>query len=367
MLNGCVRSALLLAGVLIAGCKAKVESARVALPKPDPAAVVAKALGKGHVPADSPWASRAECEKALARAKTTRTSPSSPRIANWNVRYFPDGSEKGPEDQQTDLDWLACSIALLDVDVLAVQEFKENERAKASAAELIRKLNALTGRSYVLELARCDPSDVQHPGFLYDSRRVSATLLRSIPELNPEPKCSNSASPGFASYLKFKAGPDFHFVVIHAYAGNDRREHAKRQTFLGALERVTGELTRSVRDTDVLITGDFNTTGCSNCEPVIKGKDETSSLAQRVSSFRAPLRLVPANEACSFVLNNEPVLIDHFLASVSMNEVPGAATAQVSGYCGAVHCRDVFPEPKAEKRLSDHCPLVLELSSEDQD
>lgn len=367
MHNSLTRSAVVLASFAIGGCKSTVEPDKVRQARPDPAALVAKAIGKAHVPPTSPWGSRAECERALERAKATRIDTSTPRVANWNVRYFPDGSEHGPEDRQTDLDWLACAIALLDVDVLAVQEFKENERARASAVELIRKLNALTGRSYELELADCDRRDVQHPGFFYDTKQVSATLVRDIPELNPEPQCSNSASPGFAAYLEFKAGPDFHFVVVHAYAGGAKKEHGRRQTFLGALDRVTAQLSRSGRDTDVLVTGDFNTSGCSDCEPAVTSKDETSSLAKRVAGFRSPLRLVPASESCTFVLRNEPVLLDHFLASTSMKETPAAALALVSGYCGVAKCRDVFPDPQAERRLSDHCPLVLELSAEDLD
>jgi hypothetical protein len=39
----------------------------------------------------------------------------------------------------------------------------------------------------------------------------------------------------------------------------------------------------------------------------------------------------------------------------------------VSGVCGASHCSDVFPKPKAEQSLSDHCPLVLALDNRDLD
>jgi endonuclease/exonuclease/phosphatase family metal-dependent hydrolase len=357
----------LLAGSLLLACSRSETPANVKSSAAEPAAVVAKALGKGHVPEQSPWASRASCEQALERAKSTRKGPASPRLATWNVRYFPDGSEQRAEDQPTDLDWLACSIALLDVDVLAVQEFKKTEHAKASADELLRKLATLTGRSYRLELARCEPNEVQHPGLLYDERRVSVQFVRDVPELNADAKCSNLASPGFASYLSFEAGPDFHFVVIHAYAGNTRREHAKRGLFVDALQRVSGQLERIHPDRDVVVTGDFNTTGCSDCEPRIASTEETRALAARLSSFPAPLRLLPATEACSFAASSEPVLLDHFLVSASMREVSEGTQAQVSGSCAVAHCANTFPKAKAEKNLSDHCPLVLELAGADLD
>jgi hypothetical protein len=67
------------------------------------------------------------------------------------------------------------------------------------------------------------------------------------------------------------------------------------------------------------------------------------------------------------VLRNQPMLLDHFLVSTTMAEVAPSNTALVSGYCAAAHCRDVFPEPQAYKTLSDHCPIVLELSNGDHD
>lgn len=330
----------------------------------EPAGVVAKAIGKGHVAKDSPWASRAACQAELERRRATQTRDSSPRMATWNVRYFPDGSEHGVEDQPTDVDWLACSIALLDVDILAVQEFKADAPAQAAARELLQKLGDLTARSYRLELARCEPRNVQRPGLIYDERRVTAKHLRDLPELNPDDKCSNSASPGFASYVSFEGGPDFHLVVIHAYAGHGRREHEKRGQFLPALERSVSALARVVPDADVVITGDFNTSGCSDCSPAIDGAAEARTLGERVAKFAVPLRSVPSSGGCSFA-GQKPALLDHFLVSASFRELAHDASAVVSGFCAESNCRDVFPKAKAEAALSDHCPLLLQLQNGD--
>jgi endonuclease/exonuclease/phosphatase family metal-dependent hydrolase len=356
---------VLLTTAIALGCtRPETQKARKAAA--DPAGIVAEAVGKGHVPKESPWASRAACESELERIAATRAHHSSPRMATWNVRYFPDGSEHGPEDQPTDLDWLACAIALLDIDVLAVQEFKSNVRGKAAAEELLQKLRQRTKRSYRLELARCEPSEVQHPGLLYDERRVTAQHLRDIPELNPDDKCTNAASPGFASYLSFRGGPDFHLLVVHAYAGDGKREHAKRGLFLDALERSMGALTRVVPDPDIVVTGDFNTSGCKDCVPAIDSAAEARALSERIATFSSPLRRLPSSEACSFG-GEHPVLLDHFLVSSSFAEIPKDARVSVSGVCGASHCSAVFPKPKAEQSLSDHCPLLLELEQRDLD
>jgi endonuclease/exonuclease/phosphatase family metal-dependent hydrolase len=356
---------VLLSSLFVVGCNCSdPEKPRKAAT--DPAGVVAKAIGKGHVAKDSPWASRAACEAELERRRATETRDSSPRMATWNVRYFPDGSEHGVEDQPTDLDWLACSIALLDVDVLAVQEFKADARARDAVQRLLRRLGELTSRRYRLELARCEPSDVQHPGLLYDERRVTAEHLRDLPELNPDEKCSNSASPGFAAYLSFQGGPDLHVIVVHAYAGNGRREHAKRGQFLKALESSVGELARVVPDPDLVVTGDFNTSGCRDCSPALDSAAEARTLAERVAAFAAPLRSVPSSGGCSFA-GQEPALLDHFLVSASLQELPRDAKAVVSGFCGESECREVFPKAKAERALSDHCPVVLQLQNRDLD
>src|SRR5688572_33314390 len=47
-------------------------------------------------------------------------------------------------------------------------------------------------------------------------------------------------------------GPDFHLVVIHAAAGNQREAHGKRQASLRALNRVTHQLARSEEHTSEL-------------------------------------------------------------------------------------------------------------------
>jgi hypothetical protein len=130
---------------------------------------------------------------------------------------------------------------------------------------------------------------------------------------------------------------------------------------LRALNRLTHQLARANGDRDVVVTGDFNTSGCKDCEPAIDSVSETRTLAESITSFQTPLRLLPANGTCSFVLDNQPMLLDHFLVAMDMVEVPASARALVSGYCGAAQCKDVVPTANAELRMSDHCPILLEL------
>src|SRR5262245_38328682 len=76
------------------------------------------------------WRSGPDCERSSALKRRLPRTPQSARVASWNVRWFPDNTydpEQGPE-AGTNLEWLSCSIAWLDADVIAVQEFRTHER-----------------------------------------------------------------------------------------------------------------------------------------------------------------------------------------------------------------------------------------------
>jgi hypothetical protein len=63
-------------------------------------------------------------------------------VGTWNVRWFPRGcpSNQACPDQATDIPWLACTIAWMNVDVLALQEILTTPDAEFS-------LNALRAES----------------------------------------------------------------------------------------------------------------------------------------------------------------------------------------------------------------------------
>jgi hypothetical protein len=81
------------------------------------------------------------------------------------------------------------------------------------------------------------------------------------------------------------------------------------------------------------------------------------------------LRRVEADGACSQYFRGRGVLLDHFLVSPGTRELGRETFAQVSGFCGEIDCRAIDPQemPLSHGRLSDHCPLVLELRDQDLD
>jgi len=312
------------------------------------------------------WTSRSDCESLLAeRAPTSRA----PRIATWNIRYFPDSieDEQTDPDKATDVPWLACAIATLDVDILVVQELKNSEAGLEKQQELLDELNALTGGDWQLELDQCSPAEVQHPGFLFDAARVSGEAFREIPSLNPDPVCSNSISPGFGGYFRIDGGPDFHLVAVHGATGSSKTQFDKRALTTAALESVVADAYAIDPDEDIIFAGDFNTVGCEDCEPASSNEDEVDALGQTVASLEPSLALLPTSESCTRVADDMPH-IDHVIAAASMSEIPGEAVVQVGGICQEIGCdRQVNWLEDAYDRLSDHCPLILDLEAVDDD
>jgi hypothetical protein len=314
----------------------------------------------------STWTSQGDCETLLEES----TPDSTPRIGTWNVRYFPD-SQEGPqtdEEKATNVQWLACAMASLNVDVLAVQEFKTTDASLEKQDELIQRLNELTAGDWQIQLAPCEPKEVQHPGFMYDATRVTGSNFREIPALNPGPTCNNEASPGFAGYFSIHGGPDFHLIAVHFQAGSTATTMEKRDYSIGTMQSVMDEANGVVPDTDIFFTGDFNTAGCTDCDPVVSSLDEVSELAGTVSTMPTPSWLVGASEDCSRHVDDDPPLLDHFVLSQSTEEVPTDAVAHVGGICEETHCDRLSNWLEdARDTLSDHCPVTLDLSANDQD
>jgi len=315
----------------------------------------------------STWTSRSDCETLFSKSTQNDEAP---RIGTWNIRYFPDSQEQPQSDQgkTTDVPWAACAIASLEVAVLAVQEFKQTDLAIQKQGELIERLNELTSGDWQLELAPCDPAEVQHPGFLYDASQVTGTNFREIPILNPNPVCDNFASPGFGGYFKLAGGPDFHLIAVHFAAGNGLTSIEGRDHSFSTLQAVVDEAAGLVADSDIFFTGDFNTSGCSDCSPEVSSAVEVAERSQEVAAMATPMTLLAATESCTRHVDQNPPLMDHFIVSQSTAEVPSESIARVSGICEATACgRLRHWLEDARDRLSDHCPVLLDLGAQDDD
>lgn len=316
------------------------------------------------------WTSARACEEVLAEGHAPRSFGTA-RIATWNIRFFPDGVEDNEPDNErrTDVEWLSCAIAWLDLDVLVVQEFKRHAQAVAAGRRLVQRLNERTGGDYKLELSPCAPEDVQHVGFLYDAKRVRGSGFAELKELS-EGNCNNAVSPGLVGYFEYQSGLDHHLLAYHTWAGDSAKAHAARIRGIAALEHVISRIHSTHHDRDLIVTGDFNTSGCSDCSTKIGPEQEVQALKRAAGAWDEPFRVLSPEPPCSEYRSDRCWVLDHFLVDSAMREVAADARAAANGFCswlGTAPADDVPTPPVAEQVLSDHCPIVLELSERDLD
>lgn len=310
----------------------------------------------------TPWTSAEACEQqAIPRGPASERAP---RIGTWNLLYFPDADEERADDEDaTNIPWLACAIGNLDVDILAIQELKITERSKEKQAELIGRLNARTGGDWRIEAASCEPTNVQHPGFLFDASRVTGSDFRELPELSPSARCTNRVSPGFAGYFRIAGGPDFHMIAVHLEAYPEKSSFRSRERSVALMGTIAQQANALIADRDVIFVGDFNTTGCDECDPKISSDEEVERVRDNLILLEPSLTLVDANLSCSKPGGG---LMDHFVLTDSLAE--GGPLAQVGGICAETSCgRAREWHEEATERLSDHCPVTLELLTSDRD
>lgn len=329
---------------------------------------VAPSGGRAEVPGgrSSPWASAEACRAAVAEGVERPAERA--RIASWNLRWFPDGSSHGPSDQPTDVDWMACAMASLGADVIAVQEVMLHPRGRAAVEQLAARLNALTGGRWESRFDECRRDGRQHVGFLFDASRARAVAVEQLDELNPLGGCAHHLRPGLAAYFRWRGGLDLHAAVVHLDSGREARDHRHRRQSVVALERAMARLRAAHPDDDVVILGDFNTMGCRTCPGPSEAEDEIAWLDARIASLQPALRRLRGPVGCTEYYRRRGSLLDHVLVSAAMREIDADAPLEVAGACARFRCR--LPRGRqvaALDRLSDHCAIVAELEVRDAD
>lgn len=315
----------------------------------------------------SPWGSPGACERAVAAHKLSPRTKGTARIVSWNVRWFPDGVMPGPSavKKPTNIDWLACSVAWLDADLFALEEVLNHPDAKLAMNELVARLNVLTGGEWRADVDPCPQPRAQHQGFLYDTKKTTITMPHRF-DWRPGDWCDLSMRPAWTGYVKTKSGLDFHLAAVHAKSGVDARSYGLRQESLGRLSDLVADTQKDVADMDVVVTGDFNTMGSTDKTSPVAPDEELATLDAVIAG--KGFSRVPATQSCSEYSGSRRHLLDHFLTSDTMEEVPSAATTVVTGYCAELACGAIpSPAPRVQTEVSDHCPVVLDLEGRDLD
>lgn len=367
------------AAVLLVGCReaptrtapagagttvASAPSVDAASPSPE------RPAKAGAAPPRSPWSDRQACLDELSQGRKLPKRPGYVRVGSWNIRWFPDGKPgRGASSGGTDLAWLACAIAWLDVDVLSVQEIKTTPHAGQALAEVLSGVDRHGSGRFRAELDRCPNEGAQHVGILYDSTKVTVRQVSMLADLNPHADaCKDSLRPGLGAYLAFRGGLDLHLVSVHAKSGVERRSLELRQRSLAGLKPALEALSRVDPDRDVVLAGDFNTMGCRKCSPPVTADEELAAMDRTLATLPVPLRRVGPDVRCSELGSHGPALLDHFVVSASLQELDGGAVSVVSGACGESECGKAGPPAETSSAsLSDHCPVLLDFRNRDED
>lgn len=332
----------------------------------------ARRAASSAIKVDAAFASPELCRSALQTTRARARVRATGRIGSYNLRWFPDGSpgHRRSARASTDLEWLACAIASLDVDVLAIQEVKAFPRARALTRELMTRLDLLTGGRWQARIDDCPDSAELHVGFFYNSAKVQASHWQTLAELNPfNSACAKQLRPGLAGYFTFPGGLDLHIVSVHLKSTRAKRSLDLRARSLARLPAALSQLRAGVLDDDVLVVGDYNTMGCRDCVPPVSPGEELARISLALAEPSSRLRVVPSDAPCTQYSRGRPTRLDLFAAADSMLELLPASVVHVRGTCAELGCRRARAQhmPLAHQRLSDHCPLVLDLMDQDLD
>jgi predicted extracellular nuclease len=314
------------------------------------------------------FASPESCTALVSKRQRLPRAAQMARFASWNLHWFPDG-KPGRAGVGSDVAWVACVLAWLDADVIAVQEVKQTQAAHAALEQLLRELNRLSAGRYVSRLDDCGSRVPQHVGLIWNEARVTASDVGVVAALNPSGEaCGKQLRPGLGARLRFRGGLDLTAISAHFKSMADERALGLREDTFAAIPGVLRELSQRTGDTDLLVLGDLNTMGCDDCSPPVSARDELLVADQGLR--RAGMRVVAADAPGSHFHEGRPSLLDHALATLDMRELDPAALTHVAGACAA-GARPTAPSGRAAKkvrqRLSDHCPIVLDLSDRDLD
>ncbi len=273
------------------------------------------------------------------------------RLVTWNLRNFP--------GKQQDLGLLRERLVSLNADIIAVQEIKDPSALRELLPEWELAISERGGRGR------------QKLGVLYNPARVEVV---GEPTEHRELSLRGRVRPAFSAYLRARGGgPDFHLVVVHLKAmTKGYSQRTEQWPMLAEIVSSLQEAGPGAGDSDVLIVGDFNTTG----PPGGEGAEELRALEELFTTVG--LRRLPSARGCSTYWDGprrdawqEPSLLDLVWVGDLAEAMGGDAQARALGHCARHRCEafrstEAYPDLDFET-VSDHCPVIVDLAFADDD
>lgn len=317
-------------------------------------------LGAEEARANDPWTSGATCAQLVKAGKRLGRSGAVLRVGSWNLHGFPDGApgKRRRGVKRTDVAWLACAVAWMQVDVVALQGVKNHWRAGAAMRKVLGRLRRLTGARWRYKLDKCRGATREHVGLLWNTKRVQGTKFRVEESINPYKRaCGSGQRPGLRGYFKARFGGrvDFHLLSVQLATGDGLGRTLRKRAVNGIPEAYRSGR-RLAPDPDMIVAGDFHT-------------GAASWLSRAAASLSTPFLLKKSNRQCTGYTKQTRRAWSHFLVARDMVEVSSRSRARVVGYCAAARCsvRTPSPLPAAFTSLSPHCPVILDVPNKDVD
>lgn len=247
------------------------------------------------------------------------------RIATFNIENFPKHAAQaaGAFDE----------LARLDVSIVGVQEIVE-------PVLFDREARRRLGSDWRTALVRTSTHPrANHLGVLYDSR----TWTHVATTVHDDTRLDGGYKPTVDVALRDDRGEVLHVLVVHLKAGGDGRAIRARQ--YAALARIL-ERTPGKR----IVVGDFNATD---------DRGDRSDLARLARSAR--LAWATEGLACTAFWDRDDGCFRSRLDHVLAWRAP--TTVELGGACATHGCDREDRCPVYVERVSDHCPVVVALSS----
>ncbi len=314
------------------------------------------------------FSSRVRCQAARKEQPSLPRSPDTDlRVVTWNLEFLGQ-SDSGPGANK-DVAWLACALAWLDPDAIAIQEIDGANDPMGALALLTEELKRQTKASWIPVLQSCKHR--QMLGFLVRQDAYQVLSSDDVWYLNTRARNASEACkglrPGLVVQVKARDTPAakdhahqaISIVNLHADAGSRSSDYESREKLRQTLPHLAQDEAIVASDRRLIVLGDFNAIGNSTG---ISSSDEALAFAKAFAEIPTrPMTLATTGETCTYIWRSDCVAIDHIAIDRRFPNADQAA-GRSFGYCTIAKQFGIGERSLAARELlSDHCPVVIDL------
>lgn len=271
-------------------------------------------------------------------------------ISSFNIRNF-DKKGKG-----TDKSELSRIFQTLNSDIIAIQEIYNNRSFQKYVTKYLPQ--------YKLALSNCGGAGQQNLGFLYKDesvelvKQVEDARIASPDDIVPQYGCA-SLRPAYLGFFKErKTKKDFVAVAVHLKAGSGSKNYAKRWKQYDYLAKMIRSL-RNARHQNIVILGDFNTTGYDLRDADYK---RFNMMMTKTGTDTASKEIACSSYWSGKVYSDdieEPSTLDHIVYTKGFMGLT-LDSVKVGSHCKIADCQEVYNSVlgRSYEAVSDHCPVT---------